>query len=87
MSTTAGQDQVRPARELLHEHGIKGFHELRTAYACERFQLITGHPAPVNGGQLHRLDQERDRQAREVISRELGHNRVVVVAAYIGGRR
>lgn len=79
--------QIRPARELLHAHGIKGFHELRTAYACERFQQLTGHPAPVNGGQLHCLDRDRDRQAREVISGELGHNRVAVVAAYIGGRQ
>lgn len=81
------QRQVRPARNLLHAHGIKGFHELRTAYACERYQQITGQPAPVNGGQLLRENRERDYRARERIAQELGHNRIDVVAAYIGGRR
>ena len=81
------QRQVRPARNLLHAHGIKGFHELRTAYACERYQQITGQPAPVNGGQLLREDRELDHRARERIAQELGHNRIDVVAAYIGGRR
>lgn len=79
--------QIRPARETLHAHGLKGFHELRAAYACERYQQLTSHPAPVNGGHLHRLDRDRDRQAREQISSELGHTRIAVVAAYIGARR
>lgn len=39
--------QIRPARELLHAHGLKGFHDLRAAYACERYQQLTGSPAPV----------------------------------------
>ncbi|MGP3789508.1 integrase domain-containing protein [Pseudomonas sp. B392_1p] len=81
------QRQVRPARNLLRAHGIKGFHELRTAYACERYQQITGQPAPVNGGQLHRENRKLDYRARELIAQELGHNRIDVVAAYIGGRR
>lgn len=28
---------VLPAREILHRHGLKGFHELRAAFACERY--------------------------------------------------
>jgi integrase len=31
------QTIVRPARDIMHEHGLKGFHELRAAYACERY--------------------------------------------------
>ncbi|RON71047.1 integrase [Pseudomonas fluorescens] len=81
------QTVVRPARDILHEHGLKGFHELRAAYACERYEQLTGFPAPVNGGRGHREDQELDQRAREQISHELGHNRVDVVSAYIGGRR
>lgn len=81
------QSVVRPARDLLHEHGLKGFHELRAAYACERYEQLTGFPAPVNGGRVHREDRELDLRARQQISHELGHNRIDVVSAYIGGRR
>jgi len=77
---------VLPARETLHEHGLKGFHELRAAYACERYEQLTGHAAPVNGGHCYRLDRDLDQQARKQISLELGHNRIDVVSAYIGGR-
>ncbi|WP_460105959.1 integrase domain-containing protein [Pseudomonas sp. S3_H06] len=81
------QSVVRPARDLLHEHGLKGFHELRAAYACERYEQMTGFPAPVNGVRVHREDRELDLRARQQISHELGHNRIDVVSAYIGGRR
>jgi len=77
---------VLPARETLHAHGLKGFHELRAAYACERYEQLTGHAAPVNGGHCYRIDRDLDEQARQQISLELGHNRIDVVSAYIGGR-
>ncbi|MBJ2281515.1 MULTISPECIES: integrase domain-containing protein [Pseudomonas] len=81
------QAVVRPARDLLHENGLKGFHELRAAYACERYEQMTGFSAPVNGVRVHREDRELDLWARQQISQELGHNRIDVVSAYIGGRR
>lgn len=81
------QSVVRPARDILHEHGLKGFHELRAAYACERYEQLTGLNSPVNGGRVHREDREIDQRARQKISHELGHNRIDVVSAYIGGRR
>ena len=80
------QQTVRPARELLHEYGLKGFHELRAAYACEHYEQLTGHAAPVNGGHCYRVDRGLDQQARQQISIVLGHNRIDVVLAYIGGR-
>ncbi|MEO8641780.1 integrase domain-containing protein [Pseudomonas sp.] len=80
------QQTVLPARETLHEHGLKGFHELRAAYACERYEQLTGHTAPVNGGHCYHIDRDLDQQARQQISLELGHNRIDVVSAYIGGR-
>jgi len=80
------QQTVLPARETLHEHGLKGFHELRAAYTCERYEQLTGHAAPVNGGHCYRIDRGLDQQARQQISLELGHNRIYVVSAYIGGR-
>lgn len=41
------QKIVRPARDILHEQGLKGFHELRAAYACERYEQLTGVNAPL----------------------------------------
>ncbi|MDR6916595.1 hypothetical protein J2X66_003469 [Pseudomonas sp. 3296] len=77
---------VRPARDILHTLNLKGFHELRVAYACERFEQITRHPAPINGGNCYQLDHHLDQKARAQISYELGHGRIDVVSAYIGGR-
>ncbi|GJB81478.1 hypothetical protein KAM380_059430 [Aeromonas caviae] len=79
------QEIIRPARDILHAHKLKGFHELRAAYACERYEQITQHPAPINGGQCCQADRNLDREARRQISYELGHGRIDVVAAYIGG--
>ncbi|MGJ7550369.1 integrase domain-containing protein [Pseudomonas alloputida] len=80
------QEIIRPARDVLHAHNLKGFHELRAAYACERYEHITLYRAPVNGGHLCQADKNLDREARRQISYELGHARVDVVGAYIGGR-
>ena len=63
--------------------GIKGFHDLRAAYACERYLELTGFPAPVVNGIRH-ADKGLDTQARVILSQELGHNRLDVIAAYIG---
>ncbi|HCF1752416.1 integrase domain-containing protein [Pseudomonas aeruginosa] len=79
------QEVVRPAREILHAHKLKGFHELRAAYACGRYEQITQHRAPINGGHLCQVDRNLDRKARRQIGYELGHGRIDVVAAYIGG--
>ncbi|OPA96015.1 integrase [Pseudomonas fluorescens] len=80
------QGIVLPAREILHKQNLKGFHELRAAYACERYEQITQHPAPINGGRCYQLDRHLDQEARVHISYELGHGRIDVVSAYIGGR-
>ena len=77
---------ARPAREVLHAPHLKGFHELRAAFACERYEQITQNRAPINGGKCCQIDRRLDREARRQISYELGHGRIDVVAAYIGGR-
>ncbi|KAA0994380.1 integrase [Pseudomonas sp. ANT_J12] len=77
---------IRPARDILHAHNLKGFHELRAAYACERYEQITNRLAPVKGGICYQLDPHLDQEARVQISYELGHGRIDVVSAYIGGR-
>lgn len=80
------QEVIRPARDILRAHNLKGFHELRATYACERYEQITQHPAPINGGQCFQVDRNLDREARSQISYELGHGRIDAVAAYIRGR-
>ena len=80
------QGTVRSIRDLLHMHNLKGFHELQAAFACERYEKITQHPTPINGGHCHQLDRRLDQEARVQISYELGHGRIDVVSPYIGGR-
>ena len=80
------QGIVGPARDILYKNNLKGFHELRAAYACERYEQITHHPAPINGGHCYQLNRHLDQEARVQISYELGHSRIDVVVAYIGRR-
>ena len=75
--------ELRATRETLQEHGVKGLHDLRAAYASDRYQALTGERPPLEGGQASRAD---DRAAREVLAVELGHGRIDVISSYIGGR-
>lgn len=75
--------ELRHTRETLQENGIKGLHDLRAAYASERYQALTGERPPLEGGQASKAD---DRAAREVLAVELGHGRIDVISSYIGGR-
>lgn len=75
---------LRDAREIVREHTGGGLHDLRSAYACERYRQLTGHAAPVAGDSI--VDRAADREAREQIAQELGHGRIDVVSEYVGGR-
>jgi hypothetical protein len=77
--------EINLARRHLHEFGIKGYHELRAAWACERYLQETGCPAPVMRGDRI-ADPAVDAEARRIIAKELGHDRIDVVAEYIGAR-
>lgn len=79
------QKIIRPARKLLKERGVKGFHELRSAYACNRYTQLTGYSAPVYGSTYNPINPKIDLLARHKISLELGHSRPYIVSAYIGG--
>jgi len=77
--------ELRDGRETVAQGaGSRGIHDLRATYASERYQSITGHPAPCDGGKIE--DRQADMAAREQIAEELGHGRVDVVSSYIGGR-
>lgn len=77
--------EVHRARKILHEFGIKGYHELRAAWACERYEEISGAAAPILQAGTS-LGQKNDDPFRLTLARELGHDRIDVVAAYIGAR-
>lgn len=79
------EGELRDGRELLKKHGIAGYHELRAAYAAERYADLTGYNAPVNGGKIE--DKEVDFDSRLQISNELGHGRAEVLNAYVGGKK
>jgi hypothetical protein len=76
------------AYKAFYAAGGSHFHDLRAAYACDRYHELTGCKAPV----LRNSDDEKpsrgsDRAARLIISKELGHHRIEVVNEYVGGRR
>jgi hypothetical protein len=73
-------------RRASSEHGLRGFHDLRGAYACERYKQITGCSAPAVDGRRG-ASKEDDVRARQIIAQELGHGRIDVVAAYLGSAR
>lgn len=75
------ENGLRAIRETLQQHGISRLHDLRSAYACERYQHLTGYVAPVLGGQAPR---GIDRAARLQIASELGHGRISITNSYLG---
>lgn len=68
------------------DFSLKKLHDLRAAYACERYRTLTGSVAPVVEGR-RLASRDADRAARNTIAQELGHGRSDVVSAYIGGAR
>jgi len=78
------ESSLRDVRETMQAATGGGLHELRATYAAERYEAMTGHQAPCNGGKIE--DRSVDMKAREQIAKELGHGRVDVVSSYLGGR-
>jgi len=81
-------EQLRIYERHTANAGLSKMHGLRHAYAQQRYLEITGWPSPHGGGPskeaLTPTQQEADRQARLVISRELGHAREQITAVYLG---
>ena len=71
---------------VLKKHGLKNRHDLRAAYACERYRQITHNDAAVIAGK-RKCPKSLDRKAREVVAQELGHHRTDVLASYLGSAR
>lgn len=91
--------ELRQARETLQNHGITRLHDLRASYACDRYQVLTGSPAPVLNDRHviendlsfqrklgeSRATRQQDLEARQQIAAELGHGRIGITTAYLGG--
>lgn len=80
--------QMKRFEYVTSKVGISKTHGLRHCYAQTRYKELMGTNAPVNGG-ISRKDMSPeqkllDRSIRQLISRELGHERLSVVAQYIG---
>ncbi len=82
------RDYLKYFRYQCERVGIHAFHGHRHFYAQVRYQELTGWACPARGGlkskQLTPKQKEIDRQARETISREMGHGREQVTAVYCG---
>jgi hypothetical protein len=78
--------EINPSRPLMKNHGVKGLHEFRAAFACDRYKDLVGTAAPVFPYPERADSQDRDavRAARQIISRELGHERLEVCNSYLG---
>jgi hypothetical protein len=68
--------------------GLSQLHGLRHAYAQQRYEELTGWKAPAAGGPLSKTltpeQRDKDREARMIISKELGHEREQITAVYLG---
>ena len=74
-------------RAALKQAGIKNYHDLRAAYAADRYLEETGHLAPCNTNGRRTAERSIDLQAREIIAEELGHGRTDVLVSYVGSRK
>lgn len=81
------RDVYRRFGPIAERYGLHtGFHALRAAFACDRYKALTEYDAPCVAGKRI-ADRAADSGARAILAEELGHGRIDVVGAYIGGRR
>ena len=80
--------QMRTYERNAIKADLDRLHGLRHAYAQQRYEELTGQKCPIQGGPSRRTLQgdalARDADARQIISRELGHERTAIVSVYIG---
>lgn len=81
-------DQMRRYEDATAKVGLNKMHGLRHLYAQTRYLEITGRLAPAAGGKTSREltaeEKQADKEARLIISRELGHEREQITAIYVG---
>ena len=74
--------------KAMHKVGLVRTHGARHLYAQDRYLELSGNPAPNKGGRgrtdMTKEERKRDDEFRLIISKELGHERIAIVAVYIG---
>jgi hypothetical protein len=95
----AGRGSLIPAERTYIQHlkvyerhtanaGLHKLHGLRHKYAQQRYLELTGWAAPAAAGPtstaLTPTQKAQDREARLLISRELGHEREQITVVYLG---
>lgn len=74
--------------KLTAKAGLKKMHGLRHHYAQQRYQQLTGWPAPHCNGprskSFSEAQKKLDTKARLIVSKELGHEREQITAVYLG---
>jgi site-specific recombinase XerD len=82
------KEHLRQFRTQCDRAGISKVHGHRHQYAQQRYRELTGRACPACGGltskQLTAEQKLIDRQARLIISTELGHGREQITAVYLG---
>lgn len=82
------KDFVKKYENQVAASGLGKAHGLRHGYAQKRYEELTGFRCSVCGGkqrkEMSSEEKQIDDRARLIISNELGHGRVDVVAKYIG---
>jgi hypothetical protein len=82
------RDYLLHFRHECERVGIHGVHGHRHRYAQRRYHELTGWECPARGGptskQLTKQQRVIDREARDVISHEMGHGREQVTSVYLG---
>ena len=81
-------EQLRRFEYQCAQAGVHRVHGHRHEYAQTRYRELTGWAAPAAGGprfkELTPAQKTIDHEARLTISMELGHDRAVIVAVYVG---
>jgi hypothetical protein len=81
-------EQLNIFKGVTSAAGICNVHGFRHFYAQERYKSIMGSEASINGGakrsEMSPNDKTLSDAARMLISQELGHGRIDVIAAYLG---
>lgn len=81
-------EQMKRYENTCIKIGLERAHGLRHSYAHQRYFELTGIDCPaVSGVSVRELSaalQSADKEARAIITRELGHGRLQVTATYLG---